>query len=73
MTDEASLFVVKGTAAVGGVEKFWTGTMLDSWPVYLRDRTRAHRLPEREAKTAVADFNQRAPNFDWTSEPVIPA
>jgi hypothetical protein len=73
MPDEEPLFVVKGTAVVGGIEKFWTGRMLDSWPVYLRDRTRAHRLPEREAKTAAADFNARAPNFDWTTEPATPA
>lgn len=63
------LYVVKGKTK-DGVEKFWTGRMNGSWPDYLRDRTKAHKVSRSIANLMASQFNERTINFVWSAEPV---
>jgi hypothetical protein len=71
MPDDAPLYVVKGSTEAG-IVKYWTGKMNGDWPEYLRDRERAVLVSQSIAKLMARQFNERAPNFDWTTEPAIP-
>ncbi len=52
----------------GGQQKFWTGAMIESWPVYLSDSDAAARMKREDARRYARAFTERLPGYRWTVE-----
>lgn len=54
----------------GYQKKFWTGEMLDRWPVFVGDDRRARKVPAGVAKIIVREFRERMPLVRWAARSV---
>lgn len=56
--------------STGCTPKYWTGEMNGTWPVYVRDKSKAAMLPKANVERTAAEFNRKMSMVTWTAEPV---